>query len=184
MVPHILTLAREIRLPIAFQPKSLLILVDTKRPVGYYKNCADFRTAMHLKGDLDEVKNDACMYVMERVWPVPPPLMDIVREAFFPEAFKDNEQSFVSRLYLGKQCAKTRRFFNPLNFPLDVKRLAALNVPVSTAKIAHDMGAMLARIHFSARNDGRDIEFVQGGDAFNPLAVPAFYCFDFNQVRP
>jgi hypothetical protein len=39
---------------------------------------------------------------------------------------------------------------------------------------------LLSRIHYIAGQDGRDIEFVLGGDKHDK---PKYFCIDFNQMR-
>ncbi|GAQ78122.1 hypothetical protein KFL_000080260 [Klebsormidium nitens] len=119
----------------------------------------------------------------ELLFKVPKAMEHFPSYSFFPAGFKDNKQSFVARIYLGKDCTEPKRFFNPLNFPLDANRLSQLEVGVPIAEIARDMGRLLSRIHFKAGFDGRDIEFVLGGHQSNPLRKIGFYCFDFNQLR-
>lgn len=161
------------------------LLFKVPKPMEHFPSYSEFRDTMGLQADYleDASMNPSGVYSMERAWPVPPPLAAKIRESFFPAGFKDNKQSFVARIYLGKECAEPKRFFNPLNFPIDAKRLSQLDVGVSVAQIAHDMGRMLARIHFRAGFDGRDIELVLGGHQSNPLWKIGFYCFDFNQLR-
>jgi hypothetical protein len=43
--------------------------------------------------------------------------------------------------------------------------------------IAHGMGEMLSRLHWIARYDGRDVEFIMGGASFSGIAMNII---DFN----
>jgi Zinc finger protein len=45
------------------------------------------------------------------------------------------------------------------------------------------MGTALARIHFVAAFDGRDVEFILGGALHHANVEPAFFVIDFNQMR-
>ena len=45
------------------------------------------------------------------------------------------------------------------------------------------MGRTLGGINFLTGADGRDIEFVLGGDPDDPLRRPGYACIDFNQLR-
>jgi hypothetical protein len=138
----------------------------------------------------NDVRHDAAsanlglgaVYVMERVWTVPPPLAKIIRQHCFPDAFKDDVRPFLGRIYFGRRRSPaTNRFFNPLNFAVTPACLAALGLPC--ASLAASMGTALARVHFVAGFDGRDVEFVLGGATRHSNVEPAFFVIDFNQMR-
>ena len=83
---------------------------------------------------------------------------------------------------------RPNRFFNSANFPLDVSRYhKLLEVAVeeghclypSVEDIAYGMGETLGHLHWRAGYDGRDIEFIMGGESFSGVAL---YIIDFNQV--
>lgn len=128
---------------------------------------------------------DHAMYSMQRVMPVPPALSSRIRAKFFPAQLRDGlkYKPFLARLYLGKRPQPPPEsgrpvFFNHCNFPLTAEMLDELGLPV--ADIAEGMGRLLSRIHYQAGQDGRDIEFVLGGDKRDQ---PKFFCIDFNQMR-
>lgn len=54
----------------------------------------------------------------------------------------------------------------------------SLGLP-SAEEVALEMGDMLARIHWRAGFDARDVEFVMGDDMASSVA---FYVIDFNQA--
>lgn len=64
---------------------------------------------------------------------------------------------------------------------VDVNRLSLLMPAIDIHEIALEMGKTLARIHFRAKRDARDVEFVIGG---RDLENYCFFCLDFNQMRP
>ncbi|XP_024519391.1 uncharacterized protein LOC112342192 [Selaginella moellendorffii] len=136
-----------------------------------------------LRMDSSLLPNIPAAYTMQRVWPVPPALADSIRAKFFPSLHSDYSKPFIARIYLGaKPQRMVSRFFNANNFPLDANRCKELGLPVES--LAQDMGRLLARIHHLAGLDGRDIEFVVGGDELRSFSEPGFSCFDFNQCKP
>ncbi|KAK0215729.1 hypothetical protein IW262DRAFT_1277817 [Armillaria fumosa] len=94
------------------------------------------------------------------------------------------------RLYFGKDYTNARqsRFINTSVFFLDVTRYNQVaSCPEGIADwlpnaqvVAEAMGNMLGRIHFGGGYDGRDIEFVLGGNGYSGFE---FYVIDFNQMR-
>ena len=155
------------------------------RPFGFYSDFFTFAREVGIPRTVDLGLPPHAMYVMQRIWPVPPSLTERIRALFFPDAVKDQPFApFLARLYLGRaHCRAGSRFFCSENFPLDAARIEQLALPAD--QIAAGMGCMLAKMNFRAGLDGRDIEFVLCGDANNPLSKqPAFSCIDFNQMRP
>jgi hypothetical protein len=144
---------------------------------------ADFAAANDVQHDAASANLGlGALYMMERVWTVPPPLAKRIRHHCFPDAFKDDVRPFLGRIYFGQRRAlSTGRFFNPLNFAITPACLAALGLPCE--RLAASMGAALARIHFVAGFDGRDVEFVLGGATRHANVEPAFFVIDFNQMR-
>lgn len=129
-------------------------------------------------------------YAMSRVFAVPSEVSTVVRALFFPTEMW-NTTATLCRLYFGKTTSeRPGRFFNPLNFPLDVVRYQkvraafsseerlALGLP-STSEIAAGMGKMLGRLHYQGGCDARDVEFVLGGSGGSNVT---FFVIDFNQV--
>ena len=155
------------------------------RPFGYYSSYWSFAKEAEIPRTVDLGLPPYAMYVMQRVWPVPNNITEQIRETFFPDQFKNQPSApFLARLYLGRPFSNpSPRIFCSENYPLDASRMDVLGLP--SGKIAQGMGQMLARIHFKAGKDGRDIEFVLCGDPENPLSrIPGFFVIDFNQMRP
>ncbi|KAK7027316.1 Class II abasic (AP) endonuclease [Paramarasmius palmivorus] len=93
----------------------------------------------------------------------------------------------LCRLYFGKDYtnAPAPRFFNTENFPLDQSRYMRLcsefpDILSPLNEVVEGMGEMLARLHFKASVDARNVEFVLGDGA----GGFTFFLIDFNQVRP
>ncbi|KAK0652369.1 zinc finger protein-domain-containing protein [Cercophora newfieldiana] len=107
-----------------------------------------------------------------------------------------NEDCLV-RVYLGSMNGRSEtQFFSLRNFKLHLNQMIELGLDVGD--ISRRIGATLANIHWGARQDGRDIEFVLGGARISrPSTVlqeegsgaesrgpPELWVLDFNQVRP
>ncbi|EFJ13268.1 hypothetical protein SELMODRAFT_424621 [Selaginella moellendorffii] len=159
--------------------ENLLFLVP--KPVEFFPSLASLAECLRM--DLSLLPNIPAAYTMQRVWPVPPALADSIRAKFFPALHSRYSKPFVARIYLGaKRQHLASRFFNASNFPLDANRCKELGLPIES--LAQEMGRLLARIHHLAGLDGRDIEFVVGGDELRTFSDPGFACFDFNQCKP
>ena len=127
------------------------------------------------------------MYAMDRVHRFPEALSRVLAEKYLPASVTD--LPFLLRIYLGKVVRSTG-FINTRKFPVDseryeyLRRTAELTLPEfpplpPVRKVARYMGQTLAKVHFRAGYDTRDIEFVCGGDGW---AEACFYIIDFNQV--
>ena len=128
---------------------------------------------------------DNATYAMDLVPPLPEHAAASLRQAYFPPTSSVAFGPNLCRLYFGKQYGTARsRFANSTNFPLDVARYESLmaaypDFEYSPEDIARGMGETLGRIHFRVGYDGRDIEFVLGGDGGGGFS---FWVIDFNQV--
>lgn len=167
--------------------------IRVPRPFAYYDSYGLWKSTIYHSAPI-EAEDPACLYEMERVHPLPNLMAETIRRRFFPETAREDKGLFIARVYLGRKPADaafrrtTSKFFNRNNFPLcedDIDQLReefpALESPEAMA--AH-MGKLLARIHFCASRDGRDIEIVLGGHADAPLSRHGLFCIDFNQMRP
>lgn len=164
-------------------------LFKVPKPMKYYPTLADLKAETMIdvinQHNLKDYPNECSLYAMEKVHPVPLALAISIRQQFFPEGLKNDTRPFICRIYLGKKVRQQTRFFNHLNFPLDADRLAQLKLNElyrwDTNYIAYEMGRCLGTIHFKARRDARDVEFVLGG---RDILRPALFCIDFNQMLP
>ncbi|KAK0482332.1 hypothetical protein IW261DRAFT_1467262 [Armillaria novae-zelandiae] len=128
-------------------------------------------------------------YAMDRVQALPTQVATRIREQFYPANAPDRGPSLF-RLYFGKDYTNARqsRFINTSVFFLDVARYNQVaSYPEGIADwlpdaqvVAEAMGNMLGRIHSRGGYDGRDIEFVLGGNGYSGFE---FYVIDFNQIR-
>ncbi|SJL14608.1 uncharacterized protein ARMOST_18071 [Armillaria ostoyae] len=129
------------------------------------------------------------VYAMDRVQALSTEVAARIRLQFYP-AGAPAKGPFLFRLYFGKDYTESRpsRFINTSHFFLDVTRYRQLasskegiadELPGAEI-VAEAMGHMLGRIHICGGYDGRDIEFVLGGNGFSGFT---FYVIDFNQMR-
>jgi hypothetical protein len=108
-----------------------------------------------------------------------PPLPEIIRKAlinqYFPDDVKDtaltdttNEDCLV-RIYLGKRADYPTQLQRPSlrNLPLHVNQIEDLQIDVED--YARAMAEALAVMHWVAKINGRDVEFVLGGF---PIPIP------------
>ncbi len=105
-------------------------------------------------------------YAMDRVHALPPGASAELIALYFPPTIKTGPM--LCRLYFGKSFTVSK-FFNTENFPLDEDRYGLLYSAFpgclpSVHEVAWGMGEMLARLHYRASVDARDVEFVLGGD--------------------
>lgn len=127
------------------------------------------------------------VYAMNRVFALPYQASKSICARYIPKALVADAGLRLCRLYFGKiYTDETPHFVNTNNFPLDVKRFNMLRhdnedlgLP-SAEEVALEMGDMLARIHWRAGLDARDVEFIMGGDGITSSIT--FYVIDFNQV--
>ncbi|KAF8067777.1 hypothetical protein FPV67DRAFT_1562051 [Lyophyllum atratum] len=113
-------------------------------------------------------------YVMDRIHSLPQSVGFSIKTLFYNEEAMTATIPSLCRLYFGVvldgPATRPSRFFNSANFPLDTFRYTALADPLSMPAIetvAAGIGEMLAHIHWNGGADGRDVEFVMGGDGFH-----------------
>lgn len=127
------------------------------------------------------------IYAMDRVFALSNEVTEAISTRYIPKEIVVDPNLRLCRLYFGKICAsETPRFVNTNNFPLDARRFNILShdnedlrLP-SAEEVALGMGDMLARIHWRAGFDARNVKFVMGGDGITSSVT--FYVIDFNQV--
>ncbi|KAH0585317.1 hypothetical protein H2248_008558 [Termitomyces sp. 'cryptogamus'] len=116
-------------------------------------------------------------YVMDRVAPLPRQIGSVICSSFYSQKALDQgvEAPLMCRLYFGKKEVRSSPrpslFINPINFPLDVARYDLLcnecpNELDLKEEVAEGMGEMLARMHWIAGYDARDVEFVMAGSPY------------------
>ncbi|KAF9046825.1 hypothetical protein BDZ89DRAFT_1155091 [Hymenopellis radicata] len=124
-------------------------------------------------------------YAMDRIHALPPNARARLRALYIPPTSTIEAGPVICRLYFGKTLGtRISRFYNTLNFPLDEGRYNTLvsifpELPSAT-EVAQGIAEMLARLHYRASIDARDVEFILGGDGG---AGFTFFVIDFNQVR-
>ena len=173
--------------PIAYNDPIAETLLTTPAPTPATSRRRVLTTGINA-GFFAPLKTDHAAYVMERVHVLPTTLGEIVRQCFYHKRHRESDAAapYLCRLYFGRTLPPTGGLFiNPINFPLDVSRYEILlsrtagGTLLSVMDVADGLGEMLSRIHWIAGYDGRDIEFVMGGDGYGSVR---YYVIDFNQV--
>lgn len=154
--------------------------------------------------------------VAERIHPLPKSVRDCLIEKFCLPKNQNNARADVAnrdclvRVYLGSTKGKIgAMFFSLRNFKLHLNHM--LEVKLDVEAMSRRMGIALAVMHWAAKTDARDVEFVLGSSTKKTQIVPHdepetlapfsyfgpsseisedFYCrttelflLDFNQVR-
>ncbi|OTA54281.1 hypothetical protein K449DRAFT_389287 [Hypoxylon sp. EC38] len=134
---------------------------------------------------LCEAARDVChlptnVLAFERIIPLPQDTRRLLIEKYCaprikPQAFSDpaNKDCLV-RVYLGSPEAGGRgMFFSLRNFKLHLKQMIELQLEVEA--MASQMAETLAVMHWAARTDARDVEFVLGSSTMKlPLAAKSY----------
>lgn len=138
----------------------------------------------------------------ERILPLPQSLREALIDRYCPETLKDQaranavNRNCLVRLYLGRirpPLTRPSRFFTLNNYQLNLDQCLALELEVEPFITA--MGKALAIMHWDAKVDARDVEFVLGmaptftkehrhTQKYNFKSREVhFWLLDFNQVK-
>jgi len=110
--------------------------------------------------------------ITERILPLPKIIRHVLIDQFCPEALRESAKASplnndcLARMYLGRRRipnAPPTPNFSLRNFNFCLDQMLELGLPVQD--YAREMAACLAILHWHARMDGFDIEFVLGSDA-------------------
>ncbi|KIW58744.1 hypothetical protein PV05_03242 [Exophiala xenobiotica] len=108
----------------------------------------------------------------ERIPPLPQEVRNRLIDRYCPPASvatikaNDADRDCLVRPYLGRrkiqnEARRGRNFFSLRNYPLHLNQAEDLELPI--LKYAHAMAEILAMMHWTAKIDANDIEFVLGG---------------------
>ena len=108
----------------------------------------------------------------ERIPPFPQEVRDRLIDLYCPPASiaiikaNDADRDCLVRPYLGRrkiqnEARRGRNFFSLRNYPLHLNQAEDLELPI--LRYAHAMAEVLATMHWTAKIDANDIEFVLGG---------------------
>ncbi|KAM0332395.1 hypothetical protein ACHAQA_002674 [Verticillium albo-atrum] len=137
---------------------------------------------------------DACIVptnvlTSERIPPLPKSTRRLLIEKYCRTDIKQQamddpaNRDCLVRVYLGSLRGRShQRFFSLRNFKLHLNQMLELNLNVES--MAADIGATLAVMHWGARTDARDVEFVLGSSdrAGGQHHKTTLWLLDFNQV--
>jgi len=148
----------------------------------------------------------ACnMLRSERIPPLPQEVRDRLVERYCPPEStamiksNDADRDCLVRIYLGRrkiqnQLRKGRNFFSLRNYPLHLNQAEDLNMQIKD--YARAMAEALAMMHWTAKIDANDIEFVLGGtqksgsgehfNSFNNdfFGIHGLWILDFDCCKP
>ena len=176
--------------PVTFHvPKFYNLLVDDAAKKWWAENGTQFPA-----DDKSKAIQGHTLLLSERILPLP----KVVREALIDTYFKEADRAAAKqnplnrdcliRVYLGSQ--RTRFQYGILrNMPLTLAQMHILNLPLDD--FASAMATALAMLHFGAKVDAHDVEFVLGTQPYAWKFTPAVVNFrdrylqlwilDFNQ---
>ncbi|KAK5989937.1 hypothetical protein PT974_08200 [Cladobotryum mycophilum] len=192
-------------------------------PECYYFSDRESTAFFNLRPGLVKAAEQVChlptsALVTERILPLPKPTRDLLIQKYCSprnkaKAFEDpaNNDCLV-RVYLGSKQGKSGgMFFSLRNFKLHLNQMVEIELDVN--EMADRMAIAMAIMHWSAKTDARDVEFVLGSSSKKtPLKMPLeeieklrkptstgsvsgrdeeffhrmtkLWVLDFNQVRP
>ncbi|EXJ56575.1 hypothetical protein A1O7_06919 [Cladophialophora yegresii CBS 114405] len=124
----------------------------------------------------------------ERIPPLPQEVRHRLIDRYCPPAAiatikaNDADHDCLVRPYLGRrkiqnEARRGRNFFSLRNYPLHLNQAEDLDLPI--LKYAHAMAEMLAMMHWTAKIDANDIEFVLAGVQQQPEIARTIYTHDF-----
>ncbi|TWU78657.1 hypothetical protein ED733_005601 [Metarhizium rileyi] len=149
--------------------------------------------------------------VTEHILPLSQPTRLALIEKYCPEHIRQSaldspgNQDCLVRVYLGSMKGRLDRsepgaggrplrWFTLRNFPLHLNQIENLGLDVVT--LARRMGTAMAILHWAAKTDAKDVEFVLGSSSRKTLGernasdqdellirTPDFWVLDFNQVQ-
>lgn len=147
---------------------------DVRVPECYYFVPKDDQLYFNNNLSLVESAKEICnmptsVLASERILPLPKPTRDLLIEKYCPEQIKQlafhtaaNKDCLV-RVYLGSLKGRQGRFFSLRNFKLHLEHMVELQLDVMD--LAAKMASAMALMHWAAKTDARDIEFVFGSSS-------------------
>jgi hypothetical protein len=127
---------------------------------------------------LVEAAKDTCnlptsALITERIQPLPKRACTLLIEKYCPPPAKEaalsdpaNKDCLV-RVYLGSMKGRQGRFFSLRNFKMHLNQLVELQLDIK--QMAGKMATAMALMHWAAKTDGRDVEFVLGSSSVKSL---------------
>ncbi|KAI1827505.1 zinc finger protein-domain-containing protein [Xylaria intraflava] len=130
----------------------------------------------------------ADMLVAERIPPLPRSTRTLLIRKYCSEKGKEKalidraNNDCLVRVYLGSSRGKSdQKFFSLRNFKIHLNQLTDLRSDVTA--LASEMGKALAIMHWDAKVDARDVEFVLGGSV-SAAPVLTYSHADFRWMMP
>lgn len=151
--------------------------VDVKIPECYYFAPKDDQLYFENNLSLVESAKEICnmptsVLVSERIHPLPKPTRTALIEKYCPPQVKQMALNDVAnkdclvRPYLGSLKGRQTRFFSLRNFKMHLDQMVELHLDIMD--LAARMATAMALMHWAAKTDARDIEFVLGSSSLKP----------------
>ncbi|KAH7038372.1 zinc finger protein-domain-containing protein [Microdochium trichocladiopsis] len=134
---------------------------------------------------LADAARDVChlptrVLVTQRINPLPPTIRTLLTNKYCAPRIKANaladpaNRDCLVRVYLGSMAGKTGggMFFSLRNFKLHLNHI--IDLQLNLRNVCVQMARSLAIMHWAARTDARDVEFVLGSSAGLSRRTPAF----------
>ncbi|EHK40878.1 hypothetical protein TRIATDRAFT_25233, partial [Trichoderma atroviride IMI 206040] len=172
---------------------------DVKVPACHYFVPQDDHLYFDKNPSLVEAAKETCnlptsVLVSERIQPLSKPTRALLIDKYCPPQAKQmalnaaaNKDCLV-RLYLGSLKGREERSFSLRNFKMHLDQMVELQLDIK--ELAGKMATAMAIMHWAAKTDARDIEFVLGSSPLKAVAEMNFFVrttdlwlLDFNQVR-
>ena len=155
---------------------------DVRVPECYFFVPSDRASFWDKRPELLDAAKDVChlptagLYT-QRIRPLPAATRELLIDKFCAPMVKDKARAdpanrdCLVRVYLGSTQGKTPcgMFFSLRNFKLHLNHMTELEL--DTEALARRMGTALAVMHWGAKTDARDVEFVLGSSAEKRVAV-------------
>ncbi len=164
------------------QLSNLNINIKVPRCYGYINTSNDHFWANNHSRFPETYRAAGNLLIAERIPPLPRPVRNALIDLYFPsglpapskDAAKEDPRNrdCLARIYLGKRCDRNRRpsrMFTLRNFNLHLDQMEDLNLDVHA--LARRMADALAVMHWHAKIDADDVEFVLG--SLLPLVITA-----------
>lgn len=152
---------------------------DVKVPACHYFVPKDDLLYLDNNPSLAEAAKETCnlptsVLVSERIQPLPKPTRTLLIEKYCPPQVKQMALNDVAnkdclvRVYLGSLKGRQGRFFSLRNFKMHLDQMEELELDIK--ELAGKMATAMAIMHWAAKTDARDIEFVLGSSPLKAVA--------------
>jgi hypothetical protein len=173
------------------------IIDEVRVPECYFFIPSDRESFWDKHPELLDAAKDVCniptaALVTERIMPLPSTTRELLIDKYCAPSIKDKARADFAnrdclvRVYLGSTQGKIGgMFFSLRNFKLHLNHM--MDLELDTEALARRMGSALAILHWGAKTDARDVEFVLGSSTKKTIAtkpIPAKDLKPFTYTGP